>query len=109
MLNYGYLATIRLQSASTLSQDFVALVNDPVLARRGIQLEVAQVKNANKNPVAEHAIEELGVELLQLSPEGGPLSKVTLALATGNLNSRIRRDGLSARDVWTQREQCTAE
>ena len=77
----------------------VALVNDPALAKHGIQLEVSQVKNLNKNPVAEHATKELGIELLQLSPDGGPLSKVTLALVTGNLNSRIRRDGLSVREV----------
>ena len=67
------------------------------------------VKNPNKNPVAERAIEELGLELLNLSPEGGPVSDVTLALATANTNSRIRRDGLSVREVWTQRDQLTGE
>ena len=51
--------------------------------------------------------EELGLELL--SPEGGPVSDVTLALATANTNSSIRRDGLSAREVWTQRDQLTGE
>ena len=40
-----------------------------------------------------------------MSPEGGPLSKVTLA----NLNSRIRKDGLSAHEIWTQRDQVTGE
>ena len=37
------------------------------------------------------------------------MSDVTLALATANTNSRIRRDGLSAREVWTQRDQLTGE
>ena len=84
---------------------FVALVNDSDLARHGIRLEIGHVKNVNKNPVAEHAIKDLGIELLQLSPDGGPVSTtVTLALATANLNSRIRTDGLSAREVWTQRD-----
>ena len=58
----------------------VALVNDPALATHCIQLEAGQAKNVNKSPVAEHTIKELSIELLQLSPDGGPLSKVTLAL-----------------------------
>ena len=77
----------------------------------GITLEISigRVKNPNKNPVAECAIEELGLDLLNVSPEGGPVSLVTLALVTANTNSRIRRDGLSAREVWTQRGQLTGE
>ena len=88
---------------------FFALVKDSDLAMHGIRLEIGHVKNVNKNPVIENAIKELGNELLQLSPDGGPVSTATLVLATANLNSRIRRDGLSARDVWTQRDQITAE
>ena len=37
------------------------------------------------------------------------MSDVTLALATANTNSRIRRDGLSAHEVWTQRDQLTGQ
>ena len=66
-------------------------------------MEIGRFKNPNKNPVAERAIEELGLELLNLSPEGGPVSDVTLALATANTNFRIQRDGLSAWEVWNQR------
>ena len=88
---------------------FCALASDPILLSHGITLEIGRVKNPNKNPVTERAIEELGLELLNLSPEGGPVSDVTLALATANTNSRIRRDGLSAREVWTQRDQLTGE
>ena len=61
---------------------FVSLCSDPVLTKNGITLVVGQIKNINKNPVAEHAIEELGRECLRIQPEGGPLSKLTLALAT---------------------------
>jgi len=88
---------------------FVTLVNDPTLKRHGIHLQVGQTKNCNKNLVAERAIEELGLECLRVSPEGDPISEVTLALATGNMNRRIRRDGFSAREVWTQRDQLTGE
>jgi hypothetical protein len=97
--------TIRVDSAP----GFVALVNDAILASHGIKIVVGRVKNPNKNPVAEHAVEELGLECLQVSPEGGPISKVTLALATANMNSRIRRSGLSAHEIWTQRDQFTGE
>ena len=39
------------------------------------------------------------------------MSNITPALATANMNSRIRSDGLglSAREVWTQRDQLTGE
>ena len=37
------------------------------------------------------------------------MSAVTLALATANTNSRILRDGLSVREVWTQCDQLTGE
>ena len=88
---------------------FSALHNDKDLLSHGIKLELGHAKNPNKNPVAERAVEELGLELLNISPEGGPISRVTLALATANLNSRIQRDGLSACELWTQRDQLTGE
>jgi hypothetical protein len=74
-----------------------ALANDSVLLENDITLDVGRVKNVNKNPVAEKAIEELGNEILRLNPTGGPISDVLLSKATVVLNSRVRRDGLSAR------------
>ena len=98
-------ATVRVDPAP----GFCSLASDQILLSHGITLEIGRVKNPNKNPVAERAIEELGLELLNLSPEGGPVSDVTLALATANTNSCIRHDGLSAREVWTQRDQLTGQ
>ena len=57
--------------------------------------------------MAERAVQELEQELLKIQPEKGPVSQVTLALATSALNSRIRRGGLSSRELWTQRDQFT--
>ena len=88
---------------------FCSLSNDSILLQHGIQLDIGSIKNINKNPVAERAIEELGLELLHLSPNGGPFSKVSLSIATANLNSRIRKCGLSSREIWTQRDQVTRE
>ena len=72
---------------------FSTLAKDRVLLSYGITLEVGRPRNPNKNPVAERAIEELGLEILNLSPEGGPVSQTTLSLAMANMNSCIRRDG----------------
>ena len=83
---------------------FVALRTDPTLKRLGLSLEIGRVKNTNKNPVAEKAIVELEEEILRQAPNGGPISTVTLAIATSRLNSRLRREGLSARELWTQRD-----
>lgn len=88
---------------------FVALHSDPFLKKHGIHLDIGMAKNSNKNPVAERAVEELGLECLHLCPEGSHLSATTLALATSHMNSRIRKHGLSAREIWTQRDQITGE
>ena len=83
---------------------FAALVNDKALLSHRIELELGRVKNTNKNPVAEKAIEELELELLKQNPRGERCTQVSLAVATARLNSRIRGRGLSAREMWTQRD-----
>jgi len=97
--------TIRVDAAPA----FKSLSSDPLLKQHGISLVIGNEKNINKNPVAERAIQELGRECLNVSPEGGPLSSVTLALATSLMNSRIRNSGLSAYELWTQRDQVTCD
>ena len=82
----------------------VALTNDAELKRLGIILHISRHKNKNKNLVAERVIEELGLEILHISPEGEPISNLTLVLPTANMNSSIRQDGLSSRELWTQRD-----
>ena len=82
---------------------FKALVDDPLLKKHRITIELGQAKNPNKNPVAERAVQELETELLRQEPLGGAVSPLTLAVATSALNSRIRSRGLSSREMWTQR------
>ena len=79
---------------------FIALVDDPTLQRLGICLEVGRVKN----PVAEKAVLEVGDELLRQEPCGGPVSPLSLAIATAQLNSRICGRGLSAREIYGSSE-----
>ena len=86
---------------------FTSLQHDQQLAGLGISIEVGHPKNVNKNPVAEKAIRELEDELLRHAPRGEPISPVTLSVTTARLNSRLRLQGLSAREIWTQRDQFT--
>ena len=99
------LVSIRVDSAPGL----LSLQKDPLLSKNGITLDIGNVKNKNKNPVAERAVQELGNELVRVHPDGGPITNVMLAMATANMNTRIRCDGLSSREIWTQRDQITGE
>ena len=86
---------------------FASLCGDEILRQYGFAVEVGRVKNPNKNPVAEKCVAELGDELLRICPEGGTITPLSLAVATANLNTRIRNRGLSAREMWLQRDQFT--
>jgi hypothetical protein len=95
--------TIRVDAAPA----FQSLSKDQILDQQGIRLVIGRLKNMNKNAVVDKAIEELGLEFLKVSPEGGPMTGVTLAQATARMNSRIRHSNLSALEMWTQRDQVT--
>lgn len=99
----GPYAVIRVDPAP----GFASLVNDDELRRHRISIEIGRTKNTNKNPVAEKCIAELSDELLRICPEGGAVTPLSLAIATANLNTRIRDRGLSAREIWYQRDQFT--
>ena len=86
---------------------FNALANDKILLQHGITLDVGRVKNKNKNPIAEKAVQELEDELLRSDPDQPTLTQSSLAVVVARLNSRIRHQGLSARELWTQRDQFT--
>ncbi|KAK3105126.1 hypothetical protein FSP39_017698 [Pinctada imbricata] len=86
---------------------FIALVNDPLLKDCRLSLEIGRVKNKNKNPVAERAIQELRDEILRLDPTNRTVNTVSLCLALSAVNTRIRSNGLSAREMLTHRNQFT--
>ena len=88
---------------------FVSLKNDESLNKFNVSLQIGRVKNSNKNPVAERGIAELEAELLRHDPSGGAISDLDLAICVARLNSRIRSQGLSSRELWTQRNQFTHE
>ena len=97
----GPSAVIRTDPAS----GFKALTEDLLLKHHRITIEVGSAKNRNKNPVAEREVQEVENELLRRDPLGGPVSPVTLSVATATLNARIRSRGLSVREMWTHRDQ----
>ena len=82
-----------------------ALRNSPILQQHHITLDYGRVKNPNKNPVAEKAIAELHKEIVRQLPDGGPLSPISLANVVSQLNSRLRISGLSAWEIFHQRDQ----
>ena len=81
--------------------------SDETLRQYALALKVGRIKNPNKNPVAEKCIAKLGDELLRICPGVGPISPLSLAVATANLNTHIHNRGLSAREMWLQRDQFT--
>ena len=84
---------------------FKALTNDELLQQNRLTIEIGRIKNTNKDPVAERAVQELETELLRQDPSNGHVSPLTLCTATATLNARIRNRGLSAREMWYQRDQ----
>ena len=66
-------------------------------------VEIGRIKN--KIPVAEKAVRELEVELLRQDLHSRIVTPKKLAIATARLSSRVRAQGLSAREIWYQRDQ----
>ena len=86
---------------------FKSLIIDKLLEHHNIQIELGRVKNKNKNPIADKCVQKLENELLGQEPGGGPITSLQLSVATAQLNSRLRSQDLSSRELWTQRDQFT--
>ena len=79
------------------------------LREYGITLDVGHAKNVNKKPVAECANQEVELELLKIDPSGNPVSAVVLLRAVCSVNSRIRSNGLSSKEMFTRRDQTSGD
>ena len=104
-LRLGPSATVRVDGQSSLA----SLQADGSLQSLGIVLEIGHAKNPNKNSPAEKAIRELREQVVKISPHGGPISCLTLARATENLNNLIRHTGRSAKELWTSRDRSSGQ
>ena len=61
---------------------FVALDNNSVFQDHRIAVKIGRIKNQNKNPIAEKAVQELKLNLLRPDPDRGPMFPVVLSVAT---------------------------
>ena len=66
-------------------------------------------KNVNHNSVVEKAIQELEAELVRQILHNDILPPRILAVVTARFNTRIRSNGLSAREMWYHRDQYSNE
>ena len=97
----GSKSTVKVDPASSCR----SLVKDRELGSSGISVELGWEKFKNKNPVAERAIRELHSELNRVLEGSKLISEKDLARAVANMNCRIRGEGVSAREIWYQRDQ----
>ena len=86
-----------------------SLVTDAELKNMGILVDVGRLKNCNKNPIAEKAIQELEQELRKAHPDGRSVMQAELAGITAMLNGRVRNHGLSSKEIVFQRDYHTGE
>ena len=99
--------TIRLDPHPSHRSMCVAVKKSEGLSTQNIDLEIGREHNVNHNPVAEKAVREVIRELLVLVPEGGKITSSILSDAIACLNSRLRASGVSAYEIFTQRDQST--
>lgn len=99
------LASVRVDCAPGLKP----LQNDTSLHSYGIFVDFGRVKNPNKNPVAEKANQELELEILKVDSSGKAITAATLSKAIHFLNTRIRSNGLSAKEMFFRRDQLSGQ
>lgn len=97
----GMSVTVKVDPASACR----SLISDPELKRNGVGLELGHPKNKNKNPVAERAIRELHSEINKVVGDSPTITEKILTKSVQNLNCRLRGEGVSAREIWTKRDQ----
>ena len=86
-----------------------SLLNDKELIEKGIKLQLGHEKFQNKNCVVDKAITELHAEINKIHQSNHKINELILAESLSNLNSRIRSTGLSAKEIWFQRDQFTGQ
>ena len=76
---------------------------DSILKKFNIVLELGRTLNKNKNPTGEICNQELQKEILKITGKSGPVTDIQLATAVRNMNSRIRYNGLTAKEIMFRR------
>ena len=78
-----------------------------ILKKLNIKICIGRILNKNKNPTAENTIKEVQKEILRLKNKPGPISDTDLCLILRNINSRIRYNGFSSREILFRRNALT--
>ena len=99
---------IRLDSAPGFQSLAKSQNSDPILQQLNLKIELGHPLNKNHNPCAESTVGELKKELLNIVDKDDQVTVSTLALATRNLNQRIRSNKKSAWEFLTSRDAMTS-
>ena len=68
-----------------------------------VKIELGQALNVNKNPVAENGIKRVEREILRHGLSGQHVTREQMAVISRDLNSRIKPNGLSSREILVSR------
>ena len=103
-------AEIRLDGATSFqSLEREAQTENTTLHKLKIKLTIGRLLNPNKNPTAEIANQELQKEILRLTNKAGPITPMELMLVLRNVNSRIRFNGYTPKEILFRRNFLTNE
>ena len=75
-----------------------------IFNKLNIKIVVGRLLNKNKNPIAENANQEVLKEILRHTNSPGPISQTDLTLILKNINSRIRINGYTAKEILLRRD-----
>ena len=82
-------------------------MNDSLLKKLNIKIVVGRILNKNKNPTAENTNKEVLKEILRLTNKPGAISQTELNMVLRNVNSRIRYNKLSPKEILFRRDALT--
>ena len=74
-----------------------------ILNKLGLKIVIGRLLNKNKNPVAENTVQEVQKEILQYTDRTGPITHAELTMILNNVNSRIRYNGYSPKEILFRR------
>ena len=99
---------IRVDGATSFqSLERESVTNNSVLKKMGIRIIVGRLLNKNKNPIAESAVKEIQKEILRLKNNSGPITPMELSLVLKNVNSRVRINNLTPKEILFRRNDRT--
>jgi len=99
---------VRVDGATSFqSLEAESMTDNSPLKSLGVKIVVGRLLNKNKNPIAENAVKEVQKEILRLKNTTGPITEIDLAIVTKNVNSRIRYNGLTPKEILYRRNALT--